>query len=182
MVSTNVLRIAVGGLFAGHGAQKLFGWFQGHGLEGTTGFFEQLGLRPGRRNAIAAGATEAAGGALLAAGVAVPAAAAGLSATMLTAIRTVHGDKGPWATEGGYEYNLVLLAALAAITEERHGARAAAAQLAAGAIGSALVVEAGRRAARQPAVAPEPEAEAAPAPAPEPRFTREEQAAGVARS
>ncbi len=35
-----VLRIIVGLLFAGHGAQKLFGIFGGHGLAGTAGFFE----------------------------------------------------------------------------------------------------------------------------------------------
>ena len=34
----------IGGLFVGHGTQKLFGWFGGHGLEGTSGFFESLGF------------------------------------------------------------------------------------------------------------------------------------------
>ena len=55
-------RMTIGLLFVGHGTQKLFGWFGGGGLEGTAGFFEQLGFRPGRRYALAAGAAEAGGG------------------------------------------------------------------------------------------------------------------------
>src|SRR5207245_5216835 len=35
-----VLRLTVGGLLAGHGAQKLFGWFGGFGLKGTAGWVE----------------------------------------------------------------------------------------------------------------------------------------------
>ena len=50
-----LLRGVVGPLFVGHGTQKLFGWFGGHGIEGTGGFFENLGLRPGKRHATAAG-------------------------------------------------------------------------------------------------------------------------------
>ncbi|MCW3018016.1 MAG: DoxX family protein, partial [Solirubrobacterales bacterium] len=54
-----LLRLSVGGFFIGHGTQKLFGWFGGHGLDATGQAFEQMGLRPGKRNAIAAGAAEA---------------------------------------------------------------------------------------------------------------------------
>src|SRR4051812_50008622 len=60
-----VLRVVVGLLMAGHGAQKLFGSFGGHGLDGTAGFMESLGMRPGRRHATAAGAAPLAGGVLL---------------------------------------------------------------------------------------------------------------------
>ena len=44
-----VVRLAVGMLMMGHGAQKLFGSFGGHGPAGTGGFFESLGLTPGPR-------------------------------------------------------------------------------------------------------------------------------------
>jgi putative oxidoreductase len=115
------LRWVIGGLFVGHGTQKLFGWFGGHGLEGTSQFFESIGLRPGRRHATAAGVTEAGGGALLALGLLTPAAAGSLIGVMATAIRTVHGKNGPWSTDGGYEYNLVLIAALLALAEQGPG-------------------------------------------------------------
>ena len=114
------LRTTVGALFIGHGTQKLFGWFGGGGLDATGEAFEQLGLRPGRRHALAAGAAEAGGGALLALGVAPPLAASVLTATMLTAIRRVHLKNGPWATNGGYEYNLVLIAAALAVAAPGH--------------------------------------------------------------
>src|SRR5260370_16826525 len=42
-----VLRLITGGLIAGHGAQKLFGWFGGSGLKGTAAIFESIGLKPG---------------------------------------------------------------------------------------------------------------------------------------
>jgi putative oxidoreductase len=114
-------RVVVGGLFMGHGLQKLKGWFGGPGLEGTEGMMKQLRMNPPRRNALAAGVTETAGGALMVAGLATPLASAALVGTMITAIRKVHWSSGPWATSGGYEYNLVLIAALLALAEEGPG-------------------------------------------------------------
>ncbi|HEY7932709.1 MAG TPA: DoxX family protein [Solirubrobacteraceae bacterium] len=145
-----LLRLVVGGFFFGHGTQKLFGWFGGKGLQETAQGFEALGLRPGTANAIVAGAAEAGGGALLAAGLAMPLAASVLTATMLSAIETVHAKNGPWLTNGGYEYNVVLIAAALALVEvgpgqlsldalrhrERSGFTWALAALAAGALGA----------------------------------------------
>jgi len=158
-----LLRLAVGGFFVGHGTQKLFGWFGGHGLEATGQMFESLGLRPGKRHALAAGAAEAGGGALLVLGAATPLASAVLVATMLTAIQRVHLKAGPWATDGGYEYNVVLIAAALAAGEpsidsargsEMHGPKWAALALLMGAIGAA-----GAHAAASGAIAPAPEPE-----------------------
>ena len=115
------LRFVIGPLFVGHGTQKLFGWFGGHGPDGTGAFFEQLGLRPGKRQATAAGASETVGGALLTLGALTPVAAGLITGTMITAIRKVHAPKGPWATDGGYEYNLTLIAAMLALTETGPG-------------------------------------------------------------
>jgi putative oxidoreductase len=146
-----LLRLSVGGFFVGHGTQKLFGWFDGNGLDATAKGFEALGLRPGRANAIAAGVAETGGGALLAAGLATPLAASVLTATMLTAIETVHAKNGPWLSKGGYEYNVVLIAAALALVEvgpgglsldvargrERSGSGWALAALLVGALGAA---------------------------------------------
>ena len=115
------LRLVVGPLFVGHGTQKLFGWFGGHGLEGTGASFEKLGLKPGKRHATAAGASEALGGVLLTLGALTPVAAGLITGAMVTAIRKVHLSKGPWVTNGGYEYNLTLIAAMLALTEAGPG-------------------------------------------------------------
>jgi putative oxidoreductase len=154
-----LLRVLVGGLFIGHGTQKLFGWFGGQGLDATAQGFESLGLRPGRHHATAGGVAEAAGGTALVLGFATPLAAASLISVMLTAINRVHLKNGIWVTSGGYEYNLVLIAAALAVAEagpgplsidhalgiERSGTGAALAALAlgiAGAAGAHLVAEA----------------------------------------
>ena len=162
-----LLRTIVGALFFGHGTQKLFGWFGGHGIEGTAGAFESLGLRPGRKHATAAGAAEAGGGVLLALGFLTPAAAASLIGVMSTAISKVHAKNGPWATDGGYEYNLALIAIMVALADvgpgdvsldhalgiEVKGPLVALLALAAG-IGGARVLTGGGSQATEPAPPP----------------------------
>src|SRR3954454_2240797 len=107
-------RAVIGGLFVGHGTQKLFGWFGGPGLEGTREMLGGRNMKPSRPNALAAGLSETAGGALLVAGAATPLAAASLIGTMITAIRKVHKPQGRWVSQGGWEYNAVLIASLVA--------------------------------------------------------------------
>jgi putative oxidoreductase len=115
------LRGIVGPLFVGHGTQKLFGWFGGHGPEGTGGAFESMGLRPGKRNATAAGVAETAGGALLTFGALTPLASSLLSGVMITAIRKAHAKNGPWVTNGGWEYPAVLIGVSTALAESGPG-------------------------------------------------------------
>lgn len=110
-----VLRIAVGGLLVGHGAQKLFGLFGGPGLQGTTGWLASLGLRPARLWAFAAAGSELGGGLLIALGLLTPLGALAVIAAMLMAILLVHRSNGLWASSGGIEYNLVLIAASTAL-------------------------------------------------------------------
>jgi putative oxidoreductase len=184
-----ILRGAVGPLFVGHGTQKLFGWFDGHGPEGTGGFFESLGLRPGKRHATAAGWTETIGGALLTLGALTPVAQAMITGTMVTAIRKVHAQNGPWVTQNGFEYNLTLIGLTAALTETGPGRPSvdaalfgdgfkgkgwAVAALAAGVAGSYLVTER----LVEPAAGPAPQEGHAdvpgdPALEQQPRFERE---------
>src|SRR4051812_25252850 len=80
-----ILRAVVGGLFIGHGLQKLKGWFGGYGIEGTGGWMESVGLYPGKHHATAGGLAEAAGGAMLVAGLGTPAATAALTSSMTVA-------------------------------------------------------------------------------------------------
>lgn len=149
----------IGGLFVGHGTQKLFGWFDGPGIDGMTPAMESMGMRPGKHNAYAAGLSEAIGGALLALGAATPLAAAMITGTMITAVRKVHGANGVWATGGGWEYNGVLIAAVTALAEvgpgkvsvdgalgrEWKGSKAALFVLALGAAASTAAIEIGKR-------------------------------------
>jgi putative oxidoreductase len=175
-----LVRTVIGALFIGHGAQKLYGSFGGPGIAGTTGMMESLDLRPARRNAYAAGAAEAGGGSLLVLGLATPVACAALIGTMVTAIRKVHLPNGPWAANGGYEYNVALVAALVALAEEgpgdlsldrllgtgRSGPAWGLLALAAGVVSSTLVIELGRRGG-MPAASPAAPAEPPSSPYPQ---------------
>ncbi|KZE78695.1 DoxX family protein [Paenibacillus elgii] len=104
-----LVRLVVGLLFIGHGAQKLFGWFGGYGPKGTGGWMESVGIKPGVVMAVLAGLMELLGGVLFAAGLLTPLAAVLIAATMVGAIVKVHGPNGLWSTANGYEYQLVLL-------------------------------------------------------------------------
>src|SRR6185503_12865455 len=106
-----ILRLTVGLVFVGHGAQKLFGWFGGAGMKGATGMMEKLGFRPARFWAWTSALAEFAGGLLMTLGLFTPAAAAVFIGVMIVAIAKVHGAKGVWNTNGGFEYNLTLIAA-----------------------------------------------------------------------
>jgi putative oxidoreductase len=154
-----VLRVVVGVLFMGHGLQKLAGWFGGGGLEATGQFFDKVGLRPGRAQAASAGVAETAGGALLALGLLTPVGAAMLTGVMAVAIAKVHAPNGPWVADGGYEYNLVLISTVFAISAAgpgrwslderlglaRSGAGVGLAELGAGLAGAAATVALGSR-------------------------------------
>jgi putative oxidoreductase len=117
-----ILRIVAGALMAGHGAQKLFGWFGGYGIAGTGGFFEQLGFRPGRSFAAAAGVGELLGGLMMAAGFLGPIGPAAVLATMIVAIVTVHLRNGVFASTNGVELPLLFAAVAAGLAFTGPGA------------------------------------------------------------
>jgi putative oxidoreductase len=164
-----VLRVLFGGLFAAHGAQKLFGWFGGYGLEGTGGFFESLGFRPGKAMAFVAGLSELAGGLGLVFGLLTPLAAAAVIGVMINAILSAKRKAG---LIGGYEIDLLYAAAAAALGFTGAGAYSldrvigwsfAGWQYGVGAIALAVVVGAASLASRRPVaqVSVAPEAQAA---------------------
>lgn len=105
-----IIRLVIGLLFVGHGAQKLFGWFGGYGLKGTGGWFESIGMKPGVTMALFAGLAELIGGILFTLGLLTPLASIMIAGTMLMAIVKVHAANGLWSTANGYEYNLTLIA------------------------------------------------------------------------
>ncbi|GKU82008.1 DoxX family protein [Niallia sp. NCCP-28] len=105
-----IIRLVIGLLFIGHGAQKLFGWFGGYGLKGTGGWFDSIGMKPGVTMALFAGLAELIGGILFALGLLTPLAGIMIAGAMIVSIVKVHGANGLWATSNGYEYNLTLLA------------------------------------------------------------------------
>lgn len=106
-----ILRLALGGLFFAHGAQKLFGWFGGHGLAGHTGFMEKLGVRPARLLGLISALGELFGGLGVLLGFLTPIAAAGLIGSMAVAIIKVHWPKGFFNHDGGIEFPLILAVA-----------------------------------------------------------------------
>ena len=110
-----ILRLSVGGLLLGHGAQKLFGSFGGYGMQGTAGWLESLGLRPGKRWAMLAGGSEFGGGALTTLGLAGPLGPIGVIAAMGTATTKVHWGKPIWAAEGGAELPVTNIAVASAL-------------------------------------------------------------------
>ena len=98
-----LLRVVLGGLMTGHGAQKLFGWWGGYGLDGTSAWLESMGLRPGRSWAVLAGGSEFGGGVLSLVGLLNPLGPLGVIGAMAMATRKAHWGKPIWVTEGGPE-------------------------------------------------------------------------------
>jgi putative oxidoreductase len=117
-----ILRLVVGLTLAAHGAQKLFGWWGGSGMKGWTQMVEKLRIRPAKPWAWVAALSEFGGGLLFALGLLSPLGSFAIMGSMLVAIATVHLSKGFWVTKGGYEFNLALLAAVAAVALTGPGA------------------------------------------------------------
>ena len=122
-----ILRLVLGVVFFAHGAQKALGWFGGYGFTGTMGFFTGMMHIPAVF-AFLAIAAEFLGGLGLILGLFTRVAAFGISSNMIVAVAMVHhqfgffmnwtgGQKGE-----GYEYHLVLLAALVVLMIRGAGA------------------------------------------------------------
>jgi putative oxidoreductase len=110
-----ILRLIVGLTLAAHGAQKLFGWWGGPGVKGWTVAMNRLRVRPAAPWALASALAEFAGGLGLALGFLTPLPSFAIAGAMLVAIALVHWPKGFFNTKGGFEFNLTLLAAVAAV-------------------------------------------------------------------
>lgn len=111
-----VLRLVTGGLLAGHGSQKLFGWFGGYGKEGTKGWLESMGFKPGDFWTYTVAASEFGGGLLTALGFLGPLGPAATVGAMGTATLTAHRGKPIWVTSGGAELPVTNMAVATALS------------------------------------------------------------------
>ena len=117
-----ILRAVLGLIVAGHGAQKLFGWWGGPGMTGWTGAMTRMRIRPPVAWAWMSALAEFLGGLAVAAGFLNPLGSFGLIGSMLVAMILVHWPKGFWVTKGGYEFNLLIIGAAAAVAIAGPGA------------------------------------------------------------
>lgn len=107
-----ILRLCVGYVFVYHGAMKLF---PGGAIEGFAKYLAVLGVPYPGINAWLAGLTEFLGGMALMCGVYARWATLPLIFVMIVGIVTVHGPNGFNIMNKGFEYNFILIAALAVI-------------------------------------------------------------------
>jgi len=101
------VRLALGTIFAAHGAQKLFGAWGGPGLAGTVKMMGPIGYL------VTIG--EFFGGLGLIFGFLSRFSATSLIVIMIGAIAMVHARKGFFLQNGGFEYNIALIGLAAAI-------------------------------------------------------------------
>ena len=102
-----LIRLAVGLGAAAHGAQKLAGWWSGPGWQGTREMVARLRFQPPEFWRIAVIAGELGGGLLLALGFLSPLGSLGIIAVTAVAAITVHGSKGFFNQQGGWELAIV---------------------------------------------------------------------------
>jgi len=110
-----ILRLVIGLILAAHGGQKLFGWFGGPGMTGWTGAMNRMRIRPATPWAWMSALAEFVGGIGLALGLLFPLPSAAIAGSMLVAIALVHLPKGFFVSKGGYEFNLAIIASVAAL-------------------------------------------------------------------
>lgn len=114
-ISLLVLRLVVGLTFAGHGAQKAFGWWNGPGPQRWEAAVTSMRFQPARFWSLLSIGIELIGGLLLALGFLTPWAATALIGQSMVIILKAHLPKGFWNTQGGLEFPLALAAGLVVV-------------------------------------------------------------------
>jgi len=110
-----ILRIPLGVIFLAHGLQKLAGVFGGAGIEGTTRMMQGLGFAPPEVWAWILASGETIGGFFLILGILPRLSSTVISVIIVVAIGKVHAAKGFFMSQGGYEYQMMLLGAALSI-------------------------------------------------------------------
>ncbi len=103
------IRATLGVIFLAHGLQKTFGLFGGPGVEGVTGMLKSMGFAYPVMWAWILSLTELIGGLFLILGILPRISAALIAIIMVVAIVKVHGPKGLFSMQGGFEYQLLIL-------------------------------------------------------------------------
>ncbi len=109
-----ILRLALGVILGLHGAQKLFGVLGGPGTDGFAESLTTMGFEQTAILSLVTGAAELGGGALLVLGLFTPLGAAGIAGVMGPAI-ALNAQSGFFASDGGVEFEVMLLAAAVAL-------------------------------------------------------------------
>jgi putative oxidoreductase len=104
-------RMALGSTMVFHGARKL----SPGGVSEHAPMFESLGIRPPRFWVVATGLAEVLAGAMSIAGIFTRLGATAVLVTQGMAIAKVHARKGFNVQEGGFEFNLALMAMAAGL-------------------------------------------------------------------
>jgi len=110
-----VLRLGLGVMFTAHGLQMALGKVGGPGVKGFSQMLSGMGFSQPVFWAYLAGYTCLLGGLCLIAGIFTRIASVFLIIFMLVAVIKVHLAKGFFITNGGYEYNFVIICALIAL-------------------------------------------------------------------
>jgi len=110
-----IVRIAVGVIFVAHGLQKTFGLFGGPGIEGVTSMVSGMGFQHPVVWAWVLSLTELISGIMLIFGIFPRLSALLIAIIMGVAIYKVHGPKGFFAMQGGFEYPFLILASSIAL-------------------------------------------------------------------
>ncbi|MFR9729684.1 DoxX family protein [Saccharopolyspora sp. MS10] len=105
------LRLVIGGIFAVHGAQKLFGVLGGPGPETFARTLSEAGFQQASVLSLVTGGTELGAGVLLVLGLFTPLAAAGIVGVMASAVVSMKLPGPFFDQEGGYEFQVVIVAA-----------------------------------------------------------------------
>lgn len=105
-----LLRVLLAVIFVLHGVQKLFTGIGGSSPEIEARRFEEAGIHPAREMALLTGVLQLGAGSFVGLGLLTPLAALALGVMMTVAALRAHDGRGFFIQNGGYEYNLALVA------------------------------------------------------------------------
>ncbi len=109
------LRVVLGAIFIAHGAQKVFGVFGGGGIEPFSVLMENLGMTPPLVWAWTVALAELVSGVFLVLGILPRISAGVVGIIMVAAITWIHAPAGFFMKDGGFEYQMLILASCVCI-------------------------------------------------------------------